>query len=80
MLTGDYDINVQDEEYSPPPTSSMNTSKEELDNFLELSTDISPVKFQMVSPLESYSKLTMKYAKKKCKQAMARNHSDRQIN
>ena len=62
-------MNVQDEEYSPPPMSSMNTSKEELDSFLELSTDISLVKFQMVSPLESYSKSTMKYVKKKWKQA-----------
>ena len=61
-------MNVQDEEYSPPPASSMNTSKEELGSLLEFSTDISPVKFQMVSPLESYSKLTMKYAKKKWKQ------------
>ena len=69
MLTGDHDTNVQDEEYSPPLTSSIHTSKEELDSFLELSTDISPVKFQMVSPLESYSKSTMKYAKKKWKQA-----------
>ena len=69
VLTGDYDTNVPDEEYSPPPTSGMNTSKEELDSFLELSTDISPAKFQMVSPLESYSKSTMLYAKKKWKQA-----------
>ena len=69
MLTGYYDVNVQDEEYSPSPTSNMNTSKEELDSFLELSTGISPVKFQMVSPLKSYSKSTMKYAKKKWKQA-----------
>ena len=54
VLTGDYDMNVQDEEYSLPPMSSMNTGKEELDSFLEFSTYISPVKFQMVSPLESY--------------------------
>ena len=47
----------------------MNTSKEELDSFLELSTDISAVKFQMMSLFESYSKSTMKYAKKKWKQA-----------
>ena len=47
----------------------MNTIKEDLDSFLELSTDISSVKFQMVSPLESYSKPTMKYIKKKWKQA-----------
>ena len=40
VLTGDYDVNVQDEEYISPPTSGMNTSKEELDSFLELSTDI----------------------------------------
>ena len=58
-------MNVQDEEYSLPPMSSMNTSKEELDNFPELSTDIIPVKFQMVSSLESYSYSTMKYAWKK---------------
>ena len=69
VLTGDYDMNVQDEEYNPPPTSRMNTIKEELDSFLELSTDISAVKFQMVSSLESYSKSTMKYAKEKWKQA-----------
>ena len=54
--TGDYDMNVQDEDYSPSPTSSMNSSKEELDSFLKFSTDISPVKFQMVSSLESYLK------------------------
>ena len=69
VLTGDYDMNVQDEEYSPPPASSMNTSKEELGSFLEFSTDISPVIFQMVSPFQSYSKSTMKYVKKKWKQA-----------
>ena len=65
VLTGDYDMNVQDEEYSPPPTFSTNTSKKKLDSFLELSADISAVKLQMVSPLESYSKSKMKYAKKK---------------
>ena len=69
VLTGNYDMNVQYEEYIPPPTSSMNTSKEELYSFFELSTDISPVKFQIVSPLESYSKSPMKYVKKKWRQA-----------
>ena len=62
-------MNVQDDEYGPPPTSSMNTSKEELDSLLEFSTDASPVKFQMVSSLESYPKSTMKCVKKQWKQA-----------
>lgn len=69
MFSGDCDMDIQDEEYSPPPSSSANTSKEQLDSFLDSSTDISPIKFQMVSPLESYSESTMKYAKKKWKQA-----------
>ena len=59
-------------DFSPQtPTSLCNadTSKENLDSFIDTATDINPIKFQMMSLLEDYSVSTIRYAKRKWKQA-----------
>ena len=53
---------------TPASPCNTNTSKEDLDSFIDTATDISPVKFQMMSPLEDYSVSTIRYAKRKWKQ------------
>ena len=50
-------------EFSPQtPASPCNadTSKEGLDNSIDTATDISPIKFQMMFPLEDYSISTIR--------------------
>ena len=61
-----------DPDFSPQtPASPCNAdiSKEDLDTFIDTATDISPVKFQMMSPLEDYSVSTICYAERKKKEA-----------
>ena len=51
-----------DPDFSPQtPISPCNSdaSKEDLDSFTDTATDISPIKFQMMSPLEDYQLLSL---------------------
>ena len=63
---------VPDPDFSPQtPAGPCNadTSKEDLDSVIDTATDISPIKFQLMSPLEDYSVSTVHYARRKWKQA-----------
>ena len=61
QLAPDPDFSPQ----TPAIPCNVHTSKEDLDSFIDTATDISPIKFQMMSPLEDYSVSTIRYAKRK---------------
>ena len=59
-----------DPDFSPQTPASpcdADTSQDDLDSFID--TDISPIKFQMISPLEDCFVSTIRYAKRKWRQA-----------
>ena len=70
----DLDVNIvdKDPDFVPPPAPTDPSTKEDMDRLLDNSTeDVSPIKFQIQSPVNDISNASLRYHKRKYKEAKA---------
>ena len=70
----DLDVNIvdKDPDFVPPPALTDPSTKEDMDRLLDNSTeDVSPIKFQIQGPVNDMSDASLRYHKRKYKEAKA---------
>ena len=70
----DLDVNIvdKDPDFVPPPALTDPSTEEDMDRLLDNSTDdVSPIKFQIQSPVNDMSDASLRYHKRKYKEVKA---------